>query len=88
MSVRLDGDVIRLDGDCHVEEAEALVRLLQEDRERQVDLGACRQLHSALAQVLIAFGAVVCGRPDDPFLRELVLPNFRAEPTLFKGGGV
>lgn len=84
MSVRLDGDVIRLEGDCHVEQAEALVRLLQEDRERQVDLSACRQLHSALAQVLLAFGSAVGGNPDDPFLRELVLPNFPPRRTLPK----
>lgn len=88
MSVRLDGEVIRLEGDCHVEQAEALVRLLQEDRKRQVDLGACRQLHSALAQVLLAFGAEVFGHPEDPFLRELVLPNFSAPQTFPKAASL
>lgn len=77
MSIRLEDDLIRLDGDCHVEQAEVLVRLLQEDPARRVDLSNCRRMHGALAQVLLAFGAIVCGTPDASFLCDFVQPNFR-----------
>lgn len=83
MTVRLDGDVIRLEGDCHVEQAEALVQLLQEHHGRPVDLAACRHLHGAVLQVLLAFDVTLRGAPEDPFLRDQVLPNFnlpRQEP--------
>ena len=40
MSVRLEGAVIRLEGECRVEDAEALLSLLQEDAGRVVDLTA------------------------------------------------
>lgn len=85
MSVRLDGTVIRLEGDCHVEQAETLVRLLQEGPARTVDIGQCRQLHSALAQALLAFGAPVHGEAEDPFLRDLIQPNF--QPGMSTAGG-
>ena len=85
MSIRLEGHIIRLEGDCHVEQAEMLVRLLQEDPSRCVDLEGCRRMHGALAQVLLAFGATVCGTPKTPFLRDLVLPNFRHLPPTAEG---
>ena len=79
MTVRLDGDVIRLEGDCHVEQAEHLVQLLEATPGRTVDIALCRHLHAALAQVLLVFRPSVTGRPADPFLRDLIAPNF--QPT-------
>jgi hypothetical protein len=75
MTVRLDGDIIRLEDDCHVEQAESLVVLAQEDPARRVDLSQCRHLHGAVAQVLIAFALPVVGAPADAFLREHLLPS-------------
>lgn len=76
MTMRLDGEVIRLEGDCHVEQAEQLVVWLQQAPGRSVDISACRHLHSAVVQVLLSFAPRVAGTPSDPFLREFVAPNF------------
>jgi len=76
MSVRLDGDLIRLEGPCRVEEAEALTALLQQAR-RTVDLSGCEAMHGAVLQVLLAFAAPVEGAPSDPFLRERLIPALR-----------
>ncbi|HEX7948277.1 hypothetical protein [Roseateles sp.] len=76
MSVRLEGDVIFLEGQCHVEQAEQLLLRLQEDPSRRVELSGCRHLHSAVAQVLLSHPVQVCGDPADPFLRQFVAPCF------------
>ncbi|WP_159717446.1 hypothetical protein [Geminicoccus flavidas] len=74
MTVRLVGDVIRLEGACPVEEAEALLALVQERPDRPVDLSGCRHLHGAVLQVLLAFRPRVQGQSEDPFLRDWILP--------------
>lgn len=78
MTVRLDGDVIHLEDDCHVEQAEQLLGLLQDAAGRSVDLTTCRQLHSAVVQVLLSFAPPIVGRPSDPFLRDFIAPNFHS----------
>jgi len=75
MSVRVEGQVIFLEDQCHVEQAEELVLRLLEDPTRHVDITGCRHLHSALAQALLSFAARVSGEPADPFLRRFVAPN-------------
>ena len=47
MTVRRDGDVIRLEGDCPVAEAEMLAALLEGGVGRIVDLALCGSAHSA-----------------------------------------
>ena len=76
MSVRLDGDVVRLEGECRVEEAEELVVLLQAAPGRVVDLDDCQGMHAAVAQVLLGFRAATKGRPADPYLSRFVADNF------------
>lgn len=76
MSVRVEGQVIFLEDQCHVEQAEQLFLRLQEAPDRTIDLSGCRHLHSAVAQVLLSFGARVSGEPADEFLRRYVAPNF------------
>ncbi len=78
MSVRLDGDMVRLEGACGVEEAETLVGLLQSGRVLSVDLGQCRVLHSAVAQALLAYGIAVTGDGGTAFLRDHVAPALAA----------
>lgn len=78
MTVRVDGQVIFLEDDCHVDQAELLLLRLQEDPARSVDLSRCRHLHSALAQVLLSHGVRVSGEPPDTFLRQFVAPNFQS----------
>ena len=81
MTVRRDGSTIHLEGDCPVEEAEALTALLESPGAWAVELSACRQLHTALVQVLLAYRPSVIGTPADPFLSRLVMPALvRPEP--------
>jgi hypothetical protein len=68
MSVDLDGDVIRLSGACGVQDAEALLALVQFDRQRSVDISDATYLHAALVQVLLAFKPPVSGSSADPFI--------------------
>lgn len=77
MSVRVEGHVVFLDGDCHVEQAEQLHQVLHASPWRTVDLSGCRHLHGAVAQVLLSLRPRVSGDPKDPFLRQLVAPNFQ-----------
>lgn len=74
MSVRADGDIVRLEGDCRVEDAETLVALLQARTSVTVDLSQCRVLHSAVVQALLVLRPPMRGEVDDVFLRTWVLP--------------
>jgi hypothetical protein len=78
MSVRRDGSAVRLEGECRVEEAEALVALLQGGGIESADLSGCRRLHSAVAQALIAFGVPAQGGAEEPFMRDVLIPALQA----------
>lgn len=71
MTVRLENDVIRLEGICRVEDAEPLTALLQA-KARPVDLSECRVAHTAVLQALLAFAPPICASPVDPQLRAVV----------------
>ena len=77
MTVTLNGSMIHLDGDCRVEEAETLLQLLQSEPDRSVDVSSCVHLHGAVVQVLLELAPQIQGAPDDPFLRDMLLPNLR-----------
>jgi len=77
MTVRIEGQVVFLEGDCHVEQAETLLQALRAAPGRTVDLSGCRHLHGALAQVLLSLRPRVSGDPPDIFLRRFVAPNFQ-----------
>ena len=79
MTVRLDGTVIRLEGVCHLEDAEALTVVLQTRETRVVDLSACEALHGAVVQAILALRPRLAGTPASPFLRDLLLPALVAE---------
>lgn len=90
MTTRLDGDVIRLEGACRVEEAEVLAGLLGAGG-RAVDVTACESMHAAVAQALLAFRPPLRGAPPDPFLRERLLPALQlgaAGATSASGGSM
>lgn len=81
MTVRREGATIHLEGACPVEEAETLTTLLDAGGAWTVDLSACREMHTALVQVLLRYRPAVLGEPADPFLSRLVLPALtRAGP--------
>ena len=74
MSVRLDGDIVFLEGPCRVEDAEPLLGLLQAGRERTVDLTDAEHLHAAVLQVLMALRPSIQGTAGDTFLRDWIAP--------------
>lgn len=65
---------IALIGECPVEEAETLLRRLQDAPDATIDMAACGRLHMAVVQLLLAAGRPVRGVPDDPFLQRWLLP--------------
>ncbi|WP_205618565.1 MULTISPECIES: hypothetical protein [Brevundimonas] len=66
MSVRSDGDQLRLEGDCHVEDAETLHGLLLANDIARVDLTGCGRMHAAVLQVLLVMRPAISGSPTDP----------------------
>ena len=75
MSVVLRDGSILLAGDCGVEEAEALVGLIQGNPGARVDVGQAGAVHTALWQVLLALRPEVTGEPGDPFIRRWIAPG-------------
>ena len=72
MSVRLEGNVILLEGPCRVEDAEPLLGWLQADRGRIVDLTEAEHLHAAVLQTLMALRPALRGTAKDAFLRDWI----------------
>jgi hypothetical protein len=74
MSVRVEGGVIYLAGRCPVEDAEDLLRALEEDAQATVDITGLQRLHMALIQVLLAVRPVIRGQAAaGPLSREIFL---------------
>ena len=80
MSVRVDGEVIRLEGDCRAADAEALCAALIGQPGREVDLSAAETLHTAVIQALLALRPVLRGDVRDRFLSGYVTPLLRTLP--------
>ena len=74
MSVRLDGNIIILEGACRVEDAEPLLGWLQTDRSRIVDLTRAEHLHAAVFQILLALRPALTGAGKDAFIRDWITP--------------
>jgi hypothetical protein len=72
MSVRLADGVIVLEGDCPVDEAEALLELLLANPDAPVDWTDCNQLHTSVIQVLIVARRPMKGEPGSTFLRRWI----------------
>ena len=74
MSLHAEGAVIRIEGEARVEDAEALLSLLQAAPGRTVDLAAAGPLHAAVVQVLLALRPPLAGPPGDPFTARWLAP--------------
>jgi anti-anti-sigma regulatory factor len=74
MSARLDGNIVALEGICRVEDAEPLLRWLQADPSRIIDLSETEHLHAAVLQVLMALRPRLSGTAKDAFLRDWITP--------------
>lgn len=77
MSVIRDGDVIRLVGNCGVEDAEPLATHCSAAPGTPVDMTAAGQLHSAMVQALLDFKPAIRGVPADPFAAAWILPALK-----------
>ncbi len=74
MSVNRNAEgTIVLAGDCPVEDAETLLRLLHADPSASVDWSACRRLHSAVIQVIMAAGSKPQGPCGDTWANRWML---------------
>ncbi len=74
MSVRRDGERIRLEGACPVEEAETLAALLLAHPGAGVEWSACTGLHTAVIQVLLRLRPPLHGTCGDPFAARWLAP--------------
>ena len=74
MTVRRSGAVVYLEADCPVEEAEALVALLDGGGADTVDVSHSAHIHAALVQVLLRFKPRLQGAPEDSFVRTMLMP--------------
>jgi hypothetical protein len=79
MSIDLQENTVRLQGDCLAEDAEQLLTLLQANPNRSVDLTGLRLLHTAVLQVLLALRPRLAGSAADPFVQKWLVPFLRQE---------
>jgi hypothetical protein len=80
MTIQVDGTVIRVRGASCVEDAEALLALIQAPGSSPVDIGDAIHLHAAVIQVLLAFKPSIVGDPADGFLSRFVAPMLESRP--------
>ncbi len=75
MTVRRGDDgAIVLDGVCPVEDAEPLLQMLQSMPAAQLDLRQCRQLHTAVLQLVLASGRAPIGPCGDAWVAQWLVP--------------
>jgi hypothetical protein len=72
---RSDNGTLVLEGTCPVEDAEQLLQLLQNMPTAGVDWTQCRQLHTAVLQVILASGTVPIGPCGDAWVAQWIAPN-------------
>jgi len=81
MTITRDNEgIIVLDGECAVEDAETLLRLLQAQPEGPVDWSACTRLHTAVLQVLMAAAPTIRGACGDAFVARWSRIDARSVP--------
>ena len=74
MSVSLEAGTIMLRDLCVVEDAEALLTLLQAGPDRPVEVTAATHLHAAVVQVLLTLRPRIIGPANDSFVNQWLLP--------------
>ncbi len=72
---RSDAGIVLLDGVCAVEDAEPLLQLLQATPAAVVDWTSCRQLHTAVFQVILASGVSPVGPCGDAWAARWLTPG-------------
>jgi len=76
---RTDSGIVILDGVCAVEDAEPLLQMLQITPVPIVDWTRCRQLHTAVIQVIMASGVAPVGPCGDVWVKQWLEPKLAKE---------
>ena len=72
---RSDTGSVILEGICSVEDAEPLLQMLQATPAAAVDWASCRQLHTAVFQVILAAKIVPIGPCGDAWVAQWLPPE-------------
>jgi hypothetical protein len=72
---RSDKGTVVLDGVCAVEDAEPLLQMLQATPGAEIDWTQCRQLHTAVLQVIMASGNALVGPCGDVWIEQWLAPK-------------
>lgn len=78
MTVRAEGANIVMEGDCSVEDAEALVRVLLKSPAGIIDWTGAARLHTSVIQIALLAGRQVRGPCGDPFVAQWIEPGMVA----------
>ena len=78
---RRDSGTVILDGECLVEDAEALLQLLTTMPGAALDWTQCRRLHTAVLQVVLASGSVPAGPCGDAWVAQWLAPKLSQKGT-------
>ena len=79
--LRSDDGTVVLDGVCAVEDAEPLLQRLQATPAASVDWTQCRQLHTAVLQVIMASGGSPMGPCGDVWVEQWLAPKLPQKGT-------
>lgn len=80
MTVRGNGPIL-LEGDCPVEDAEALVQALNDSPAGIIDWTGAARLHTAVVQIVLLAGRQVQGPCGDPFIAQWIESGIVAAPA-------
>lgn len=74
MTIQVKGKLLKLVDSCPVEDAETLHEKLLEKPELNLDLSQCQHMHAAVLQVLMLQPRAIKRPPEDPFLKQWIMP--------------
>jgi len=74
-----ENGVVLLEGVCPVEDAETLLQLLQTIPAAALDWTQCRQMHTAVLQVVLASGLIPLGPCGDTLVEQWLAPRLQKE---------
>lgn len=78
MTIRLETDVIVMEGNCGVDDVEPLLVLLDARPDTSLDLSRAETLHTAIWQLMLMRRPHVRGNPRSGFARDHMLPAIAA----------
>lgn len=78
---RSDEGIVFVDGVCAVEDAEALLQMLQATPDAIVDWTQCRELHTAVLQVILASGNAPIGPCGDRWIQQWLATKLHRKGT-------